>query len=384
MMQIKCLRIKKIYRFLGFTFMLAGLGLSASAFAEKEVVRIYNWSDYIAENTLNDFSQATGIKPIYEIYESNEELESKLLRWQTGYDVVVPTNNFLAKHIKAGLLQKLDKKLLPNWKNLDTSLLQRLEGTDPGNQYAVPYLWGSNGIIYNFEKIQALLGSGINSWSSLFDPKNAQKLSRCGVAMLDSPDEIFPAVLAWLGLNPNSTERADYKKAEQHLLAIMPYVSYETSTTIQEGILNDRLCAAVIFSGDAHQAISLVKESGKNSTWIYVIPNEGSEIWLDMLTITHDAKNTKAAHAFINYLLEPKVIATISDYTSYANANLAAQPFMQEDTLNNPDIYPPQNLFNKLYIRTELPRTIVRQLEISWKRLKLERQKHNAGKSIER
>jgi len=383
-MQAKYYAIKKPYRAFSFIFALVGLGFSVTALAKQEIVRIYNWSDYIAENTLKDFTQASGIKPIYETYESNEELESKLLRWQTGYDVVVPTNNFLAKHIKAGLLQKLDKKLLPNWKNLDLSLLQRLEDIDPDNQYAVPYLWGSNGIIYNFEKIQALFGSNINSWSALFDPKNVQKLSRCGVAILDSPDEMFPAVLTWLGLNPNSMERADYKKAEQQLLSITPFVSYETATTIQEGIINDRLCAAVIFSGDAHQAINTTKESGKNTTWIYAIPKEGSEIWLDMLTITHDAKNPKAAHAFINYLLEPEVIANISDYTSYANGNLAAQSFMQANVLNNPDIYPPQSLFSKLYIRTELPRTIVRQLEISWKRLKLERQKYNIDKPIER
>jgi len=383
MMPVKC-RAKKLYRVFGFIFVLAGLGFSTVVLAEKESVRIYNWSDYIAEDTLKDFTQATGIKPIYETFESNEELENKLLRWQTGYDVVVPTNNFLVKHIKADLLQKLDKKLLPNWKNIDLALLQRLKDIDPGNQYAVPYLWGSNGVIYNFEKVQALLGSDIDSWTFLFDPRNAQKLSRCGLAILDSPNEMFPAVLTWLNLDPNSIERADYKRAEQQLLAITPYISYETAEMIQEGITSGRLCAAIVFSGDAHQAINSVKESGQNSTLIYVIPKEGSEIWVDMLAVTHDAKNFKAAHAFINYLLEPEVIADISNYTSYANASLAAQAFMKADVLDNSDIYPAQSVFERLYMRTDLPRSIVRQMEISWKRLKLERQKHSLGKSVER
>ncbi|MCI0997010.1 extracellular solute-binding protein, partial [Pseudomonas corrugata] len=203
----------------------AGLTLAVSVQAAS-TVHIYNWSDYIGETTLADFEKATGIKPVYDVFDSNETLEGKLLAGRTGYDVVVPSNHFLGKQIKAGAFQKLDKAQLSNYANLDPALLKRLERNDPGNQYAVPYLWGTNGIGYNVEKIKAVLGvDKIDSWAMLFEPENIKKLSSCGVSFLDSGDEMIPAMLNYLGLNPNSEDPEDYKKAEAQLLKIRPYVT---------------------------------------------------------------------------------------------------------------------------------------------------------------
>src|SRR5690606_16507086 len=201
------------------TLTAVAVTLSVSAAAQAEsTVHIYNWSDYIGETTLEDFEKASGIKPIYDVFDSNETLEGKLLAGRSGYDLVVPSNHFLGKQIKAGAFQKLDRSLLPNWQNLDPLLLKQLENNDPGNQYSVPYLWGTNGIGYNVEKIKAVLGvDSIDSWATVFEPENMKKLSACGVAFLDSGDEMIPAVLKYLGLPPSSTNAADYKQAEDKL-----------------------------------------------------------------------------------------------------------------------------------------------------------------------
>ena len=204
------------------TLMAAAVGLAFTGAVHAEgVVHIYNWTDYIGENTLEDFQNATGIKPIYDVFDSNETLEGKLLAGRSGYDVVVPSNNFLSKQIKAGAFQKLDRAQLNNWKNLDPALLKQLERNDPGNQYAVPYLWGTNGIGYNVEKVKEVLGvDKIDSWAVLFEPENMKKLSKCGVSFMDSPDEVIPAALRYLGLDPNSTNPDDRSRQRQHLRSV--------------------------------------------------------------------------------------------------------------------------------------------------------------------
>src|SRR5690606_35700465 len=208
------------------TAVAVSLGVAGMAQAAPSV-HIYNWSDYIGETTLEDFEKASGIKPIYDVFDSNETLEGKLLAGRSGYDLVVPSNHFLGKQIKAGAFQKLDRSLLPNWQNLDPLLLKQLENNDPGNQYSVPYLWGTNGIGYNVEKVKAVLGvDKIDSWATIFEPENMKKLSHCGVAFLDSADEMIPAALNYLGLDPNSHEPADLKRAEEQLLKVRPYVAY--------------------------------------------------------------------------------------------------------------------------------------------------------------
>ncbi|AZD32461.1 Putrescine ABC transporter putrescine-binding protein PotF [Pseudomonas chlororaphis] len=348
----------------------AGLTLAVSAYAAP-TVHIYNWSDYIGQSTLADFEKATGIKPLYDVFDSNETLEGKLLAGRTGYDVVVPSNHFLGKQIKAGAFQKLDKAQLPNYSNLDPVLLKRLEKNDPGNQYAVPYLWGTNGIGYNVEKVKAALGvDKIDSWAMLFEPENIKKLSSCGVAFLDSADEMLPAVLNYMGLDPNSQNPDDYKKAEAKLLAVRPYVTYFNSSKYISDLANGEICVAAGFSGDVFQAKARAAEAGKGIEIAYVIPKEGGNLWFDMLAIPKDAGNVKQAHAFINYLLKPEVIAQVSDSVGYANPNPKAGELMDQSVRKDEAVYPPQEIVDKLYVNSELPPKIQRLMTRSWTKVK--------------
>lgn len=345
-------------------------GLAASIQAQS-AVHVYNWSDYIGETTLEDFKKDTSIEVVYDVFDSNETLEGKLLSGRSGYDVVVPSNHFLGKQIKAGAFQKLDKSLLPNWPNLDPLLLKQLEKNDPGNQYSVPYLWGTNGIGYNVEKVKAALGvDQIDSWSVLFEPENIKKLSSCGVAMLDSADEMIPVVLLYLGLDPNSTNPDDYKKAEAKLQAIRPYVRYFHSSKYIGDLANGNICVAAGFSGDMLQAADRADEAENGIEIAYSIPKEGANLWFDMLAIPADAPNPKEAHAFINFLLQPEVIAPISDYVGYANPNSKAGPLMDPEVLNSESIYPPQEVLDKLFISAELPPKVQRLMTRSWTRVK--------------
>ncbi|WP_306674793.1 polyamine ABC transporter substrate-binding protein [Pseudomonas sp. T8] len=348
----------------------AGLTLAVSTYAAP-TVHIYNWSDYIGQSTLADFEKATGIKPLYDVFDSNETLEGKLLAGRTGYDVVVPSNHFLGKQIKAGAFQKLDKAQLPNYSNLDPVLLKRLEKNDPGNQYAVPYLWGTNGIGYNVEKVKAALGvDKIDSWAMLFEPENIKKLSSCGVAFLDSADEMLPAVLNYMGLDPNSQNPDDYKKAEAKLLAVRPYVTYFNSSKYISDLANGEICVAAGFSGDVFQAKARAAEAGKGIEIAYVIPKEGGNLWFDMLAIPKDAGNVKQAHAFINYLLKPEVIAQVSDSVGYANPNPKAGELMDQSVRKDEAVYPAQEIVDKLYVNSELPPKIQRLMTRSWTKVK--------------
>nr|WP_218169286.1 polyamine ABC transporter substrate-binding protein [Pseudomonas gingeri] len=352
--------------------MLVGAGLTLTVSIQAApTVHIYNWSDYIGESTLADFEKATGIKPVYDVFDSNETLEGKLLAGHTGYDVVVPSNHFLGKQIKAGAFQKLDKSQLPNFANLDPLLMKRLEKNDPGNQYAVPYLWGTNGIGYNVEKVKAVLGvDKIDSWAVLFEPENIKKLSSCGVAFLDSADEMLPAVLNYMGLSPNSTNEKDYKLAEEKLLKVRPYITYFNSSKYISDLANGEICVAAGFSGDIFQARKRAEEAKKGVDIAYVIPKEGGNLWFDMLAIPKDAGNVKEAHAFINYLLQPEAIAQVSDYVGYANPNPKAGELMDQSVRTDEAVYPPQAVVDKLYVNSELPPKIQRLMTRSWTKVK--------------
>ena len=359
--------MKRIALKLMFTT-LCTVAAQASA---QEVVNIYNWTDYVAETTLADFQKQTGIQPVYDVFDSNETLEGKLLAGRTGYDVVVPSNHFLGRQIKAGAFQKLDRAQLPNWKNLDPVLMKRLQANDPDNQYAVPYLWGTNGIGYNVDKIKQVLGvDTIDSWSALFEPENLKKLQACGVAFMDSADEVLPAMLNYQGLNPNSTNIDDYKKAEAKLMTLRPYISYFHSSKYVSDLANGDVCIAFGYSGDVYQAINRANEAENGVKIAYVVPKEGGNLWFDMLTIPADAKNPKQAHAFINYLLDPEAITQVSEYVGYANANTAATALMPEEITRNPSIYPPESVQAKLYVSTELPPNVMRWMNRSWSKLK--------------
>ncbi|WP_019340810.1 polyamine ABC transporter substrate-binding protein [Stutzerimonas stutzeri] len=351
--------------------LLIAAAVSGAASAQAATVHIYNWSDYIGETTLEEFEKETGIKPVYDVFDSNETLEGKLLAGRTGYDVVVPSNHFLGKQIRAGAFQKLDKSKLPNWEHLDPALLKQLEKNDPGNAYAAPYLWGTNGIGYNVEKVTAALGiEKVDSWAVLFEPENAKKLAGCGIALLDSPDEMIPAMLNYLGLDPNSTDPDDYAKAEAKLLEIRPYVRYFHSSKYISDLANGNICIAAGFSGDVFQAAARADEAGKGIEIAYTIPKEGGNLWFDMLAIPVDAQNVEEAHAFINYLLEPEVIASVSDYVGYANPNLKAGELMDQEVRNDPSVYPPQAVLDRLYVSAELPQKIIRLMTRTWTKVK--------------
>jgi len=351
--------------------LLIAAAVSGAASAQAATVHIYNWSDYIGETTLEEFEKETGIKPVYDVFDSNETLEGKLLAGRTGYDVVVPSNHFLGKQIRAGAFQKLDKSKLPNWEHLDPALLKQLEKNDPGNAYAAPYLWGTNGIGYNVEQVTTALGiEKVDSWAVLFEPENAKKLAGCGIALLDSPDEMIPAMLNYLGLDPNSTDPDDYAKAEAKLLEIRPYVRYFHSSKYISDLANGNICIAAGFSGDIFQAAARADEAGKGIDIAYTIPKEGGNLWFDMLAIPADAQNVDEAHAFINYLLDPKVIASVSDYVGYANPNLKAGELMDQEVRNDPSVYPPQAVLDRLYVSAELPQKIIRLMTRTWTKVK--------------
>ncbi len=358
---------------LGKTLLATATAVSIStAVTAEEVVNVYNWSDYIAEDTLDNFQKETGIRPIYDVFDSNEVLEAKLLSGSSGFDIVVPSNQFLGKQIKAGAFLPLDRSKLPNWENLDPTLLKALENNDPGNQYAFPYLWGTTGIGYNEAKVKAVLGEDapVNSWDLVFKPENMEKLASCGVAFLDAPAEIIPSALFYLGLNPNSTDAADYPKAQELLMSVRPHITYFHSSKFITDLANGDICVAVGWSGDILQAAARAEEAENGVEVKYVIPQEGAAMWFDMMAIPKDAKNVDNAYAFMDYILRPDVIAGISNYVAYANGNAASKPMVDESVLTDPGVYPSDETLAKLFTLAELPANIERTRTRVWTRVK--------------
>ncbi|MDE3739749.1 MULTISPECIES: extracellular solute-binding protein [Pseudomonas] len=353
--------------------LLAGalLGASLNAVAEPQV-RIYNWFDYIGPDTLKNFQADSGIKPQYDVYDSNEVLEAKLLSGNSGYDLVVPSDSFLPNYMKAGVFQPLDKSKLPNWKNLNPALLKVLAAKDPGNQYVMPYMWGTNGIAYNVDKVKAVLGENapVDSWELIFNPDNLAKLKQCGVAFLDSPTEVIPEVLHYLGLSPNSHNPDDYKKAEELLAKLRPHVSYFSSSKFVTDLANGEVCVALAWSGGAMQAAARAREAGNGVKVEYRIPKEGTAAWFDVLAIPKDAQNVEQAHAFLNYLLRPEVVAPISDHVAYANPNQAADQLTSAELRDNPNVYPPAEVQARLFSVEMLPPKLERIRTRTWTKVK--------------
>ncbi len=322
----------------------------APAAPEEKILNVYNWSDYIAEDTIAEFEKRTGIKVNYDVFDSNEVLETKLLAGRTGYDVVVPSASFLERQIKAGVFMTLDKAKLPNLANMDPDIMQRVALHDPGNEHSVPYLWGTTGIGYNPDKVKAALGTDtIDSWSAIFDPANAAKLKDCGLVMLDAPAEVFKSALIYLGKDPNSESEEDLAAAEQVIMGIRPYVRYLHSSQYINDLANGEICVALGWSGDVLQAQARGAEAANPVNVAYAIPKEGAIIWFDMLAIPADAPHPNNAYAFINYLMEPAVIAAISDYVAYANGNSASFELIDEAVRTDPSVYPSPEVKAKMY-----------------------------------
>ncbi|MGN7292245.1 polyamine ABC transporter substrate-binding protein [Rhizobium sp. SAFR-030] len=323
---------------------------ATTALAQERVVHVYNWSDYIDETILTDFTKETGIKVVYDVFDSNELVETKLLAGGSGYDVVVPTGPFLARQIQAGVFQKLDKSKLPNLVNLWPLVSERLAKYDPGNEYAVNYMWGTTGIGYNVAKVKAALGdTPVDSWDVLFKPENAEKLKACGINMLDASDETFAIGMNYIGKDPDSKATADLQAGGEVYKQIRPSIKTFNSSAYINDLANGDICMTVGWSGDILQAKSRAEEAKNGVEIEYVIPKEGTYMWFDNLAIPADAKNVEEAHAFINYLMKPEVIAKASNYVQYANGNLAAQKVMEESVVKNPAVYPSETTLAKLF-----------------------------------
>ncbi len=322
-----------------------------AAAGEEKVLNVYNYSDYIAEDTIPNFEKQTGIRVTYDVYDSDEVLEAKLLAGSSGYDVVVPTLNFFGRQIQAGVFKELDKSKIPNLANLDPAVMERIATQDPGNRYGVPYMSGTTGIGFNVDKIEEIFGSTevTGSWSLVFDPAKISKLKDCGVTLLDTPSDMIPIALHYLGEDPHSADPAVLQKAADLIKSIRPYVQNFHSSQYVSSLANGTTCLVVGWSGDVIQARDRAEEAGNGVNVGYSIPVEGAPQWFDMLAIPADAKHPENAYAFINYLLEPQVAANNTNYIQYANPVASATPLVDEAIRNDPTIYPPDAVKAKLF-----------------------------------
>jgi putrescine transport system substrate-binding protein len=342
---------------------------AAPASTEEKVVNVYNWSDYIDPKTLEEFTKETGIKVNYDVFDSNEVLQTKLLAGNTGYDVVVPSASFLELQIKAGVFQKLDRSKLPNWKNLDPDILQRVALHDPGNQYSVNHMWGTTSIGYNVKKVQAIDPKApVDSWNLILDPKWAAKFKGCGISVLDAPDEVVGVVLAYLGKDPNSEKAEDLKAAEDVLMKIRPYIRMIHSSQYIDSLANGDICVALGWSGDILQAKARAEEAKQGVEIAMNVPKEGTIIWFDMYAIPADAPHPDNAHAFINFMMKPEVAAANSNFVHYANGNAASIPLIDPAIHNDPGVYPPKETMDKLFPNLARSPEFTRQLNRAWTR----------------
>ncbi|MGG7667227.1 spermidine/putrescine ABC transporter substrate-binding protein PotF [Yersinia sp. J1] len=349
------------------------MAASVSVSAEEKILHVYNWSDYIAPDTLVNFQKETGIKVVYDVFDSNEVLEGKLMAGSTGFDLVVPSASFLERQLSAGVFKPLDKNKLPNYKNMDPELLKLVSQHDPENKYAIPYLWATTGIGYNVDKVKAALGTDapINSWDLVLKPENLEKLKSCGVSFLDAPSEIFATVLNYLGKDPNSSDAADYTgPATDLLLKLRPNIRYFHSSQYINDLANGDICVAVGWAGDVMQASNRAKEAKNGVNVAYSIPKEGALAFFDVFAMPADAKNQDEAYLFLNYLMRPEVIANISNHVLYANANKAATPLVNPDVRDNPGIYPPADVRAKMFtLKVQSPK-IDRVMTRAWTKVK--------------
>ena len=323
--------------------------------ADGGTLNVYNWADYIGESTIADFTKETGIKVVYDMYASSEEMEAKLLAGSSGYDVVLQSGLGLPRMVKAKVYQKLDKSKLSNWKNLDPEILAILQGFDPGNDYGVPYTWGSVGFTYNMELVKKVLpGAQFDDLATIFDPANAQKLASCGLSILDSPTDTGPMVLKWLGIDPNKAGPDDYKKMAEAFAKIRPYIATFDNTNYLTTLPNGEVCAVNSWSGDYGVAKKRAADAGIKLDLQYFVPKSGAPAWFDVWAIPSDAKNVDNAYIFLNYLLRPEVVAAATDFIGYANANKAATPLVDKAISSDPAVYPDAATRARLFTLTPM------------------------------
>ncbi len=338
---------------------------------EEPVVNVYNWADYIHPDTLSEFEGEFGIEVNYDLYDSTEVVEAKLLAGQTGYDVVLHSTRYSARLIPIGVYQPLDKSKLPLWRNLDPWVLGAMEAYDPGNRYAAPYMWGSTGFAYNVDMVRERMPDApLDSGAMLFDPEVVSRFADCGVSLLDEPVDVIPMALMYLGYDANSMEPGHIAEAEAVLKSVRPYIKYFSSAKMINDLPNEEICVAMSWSGDYAQARERAREVGVEINLAYAVPKEGSVIFFDGWFIPADAPHPENAHQFLNYLMRPRVMAAISHHTRYANANLASLPFLRPEVANDPAAYPPPALLAELKVGYIFGPKLERLRTRAWSRIK--------------
>ncbi len=356
------------------THLLSGIAAFAltAGLASADEVRVYNWSDYIDEELLTQFEEETGIDLIYDVFDSNEVLETKLLAGGSGYDVVVPSATFLQRQITAGAFQPLDLSQLPNHGNLWDVVQARTDQYDPDGQYSVNYMWGTTGIGYNIGKVTEILGEDapFDSWDLVFDPANMEKLAECGVYFLDAPTEMIPAALNYIGEDPDSHDPEVIAKAEEVFAPIRPYIQKFHSSEYINALANGDICVAVGWSGDVFLAQFRAAEAENGHEIDYSIPVQGAQMWFDQMAIPVDAPNPEAAHTFINFILDAQNSAAATNYVWYASGNEAAQEFIDPDILDYPAVYPDEATLANLFITTPYDARVQRDVTRLWTRIK--------------
>ncbi|MCI0998023.1 polyamine ABC transporter substrate-binding protein [Pseudomonas corrugata] len=355
---------------------LVSLLASGACMAEERTVRIYNWIEYLPPEILKSFQEETGIRPIYDVFDSVETLESKLLTGNSGYDVVYPGSSNVSHLIAAGAVQPLDRSQLPSWQQLDPEFMKGLEAVgDPGNRYAAPYLWGTTLIGYNVDKVRQALGADvpIDTWDIIFKEENLAKLASCGVGFLDAANEIVPIALHYKGLDPNSQNREDYPQAQAAMVKIRPFISYFNSSRYGMDLANGDVCIAVGWSGGVALAKRLADAAGKGVKVAMALPKEGAPMWSDVMMIPTNAPHTQEAHAFINYIMRADVIARISNKIGYPNPNKDATALVNPEIRDNPAMYIPDDARKTLFALEPVPAAIERIRTRTWTAIKTNR-----------
>jgi putrescine transport system substrate-binding protein len=362
------------------TALISGCGSDPHATAdgrgapEEKLLYVYNWADYIGKNTLADFERETGIKVVYDTYDADETLEAKMMAGDSGYDVVSTSTDFFSRQIKAGIYQKLDRARLPNWKNLNPHILAIEAGSDPGNQYAMPYLRHVNGFAYNVDLVKARMPDApLDSLDMLFKPAIVARFADCGVTLLDSAEDVLQLALNYLHLDPNTTRKEDYQRAQQLVMAVRPYIRAFDSTEYMNGLANKEFCISMSWSGDYAASRARAKAAGVEVNLAFTVPKEGANGSFDALLIPAGAPHPQAAHLFLDYMMQPRVIAAVTNDIHYANDNLAANAFVDPDILNDPAVYPTPAVEARLYESAEVSPALERIRTRTWTRIKTAR-----------
>jgi len=320
------------------------LSVAIAGAAEEPVLNVFNWADYVAPETISNFEQEFGIEVNYDVYDSTEVVEARLLSGNTGYDVVFHSAEYSARLIRVGVYQPLDRSRLSHWSELDPWVMEKLSSYDPGNQYGIPYMWGSTGFAYNVDRVlERMPDAPLDSAAMLFDPEVVRHFADCGVSMTNEPTDVIPLVLNYLGHDPNSMDAEHLALAEERLKEVRPYIRYFSSARMINDLPNEEICVAMSWSGDYQTAMQRAREVGANVRLEYTVPREGSSLWFDGIYIPADAPHPNNAHLFLDYLMRPEVMASISNYTFYANAVTSSVPLLSPELRDDPSVLPPMS-----------------------------------------